>query len=185
MLKLQNVSVRFGGDAVIDNFSAEFSNGITALLGASGSGKTTLLRTIAGLQVYSGKIDGTKGKKIAMAFQDYRLFPTLSAKENVAITLSKNIDLEKLLMDLEVSEFADKKPHELSGGMKTRVSLARALGTDSDIILLDEPFAALNTKLKQRLAENMMPYLKDKIVVLVSHNKSDFELLRTDYTINL
>lgn len=185
MLKLQNVSVNFGGDAVIDNFSAEISHGITALLGASGKGKTTLLRTIAGLQEYSGKIDGVKGKKIAMAFQDYRLFPTLTAKENVAITLSKNIDLERLLLDLEVSEFADKKPNELSGGMKTRVSLARALGTDSDIILLDEPFAALNTKLKQRLAENMMPYLKDKIVVLVSHNKSDFELLRTDYTINL
>lgn len=185
MLKLQNVSVFFNGVAVINNFNAEIPVGITALIGASGGGKTTLLRAIAGLQKHDGEINGTKDKRVAMAFQDYRLFPTLSAKENVAVTLSKGTNLEKLLEDLEVTEFANKKPHELSGGMKTRVSLARALGSDADIILLDEPFSALNAKLKQRLAENMQPYLKDKTVILVSHNKSDFELLRPDYTINL
>ena len=185
MIKLKNVSVAFNGVTVIDEFSAEIPKGITALTGASGSGKTTLLRAIAGLQKYEGSIDGTKGKRIAFAFQDYRLFPTLSAKDNVSITLSKNAHLEKLLEDMQISDFKDKKPSELSGGMKTRVSLARALSNDADIILLDEPFSALNTKLKQRLAENMLPYLKDKTVILVSHNKSDFELLKPDNTINI
>ncbi len=185
MIKIKNLSVSFDGAKAIEKFNAEIPLGITALCGASGGGKTTLLRAIAGLQNHDGEILGTEGKKIAIAFQDYRLFPSLTAKENISICLSPDINLEKLLDDMKVSDFADKKPHELSGGMKARVSLARAIGYDADIILLDEPFSALNQKLKQQLAENILPYLNGKTVIIVSHNKNDFALLPINNTINI
>ena len=178
MIELKNVSISFGGEPIITDFNAKIDIGITALCGASGIGKTTLLRVIAGLQKHEGEIIGTKDKKIAVAFQDYRLFPGLSAKDNIALCKAPSIDLEKLLLDLQVQDFADKKPSELSGGMEARVSLGRALGNDADIILLDEPFSALDSELKQVLAKNILPYLKGKTVIIVTHNQEDLELLK-------
>lgn len=185
MITLKNVSVDFKNECAISDFSAEFKSGITALLGVSGSGKTTLLRAIAGLQEFKGEIEGTENKKIAFSFQDYRLFPTISAQENILLAKSDNIDLDKLLQDLKITDFKNKKPHELSGGMKARVSLARALGSDADIVLLDEPFSALNAELKAEIAVNILPYLKDKTVILVTHNPEDLNLLNPQKIINI
>ncbi len=185
MIELKHIYVSFNGVPVITGFNGQFDSGITALCGASGIGKTTLLRVIAGLQKYEGEITGISNKKVAVAFQDYRLFESLSAKDNIALCKAPSIDLEKLLLDLQVKDFEDKKPHELSGGMQARVSLGRALGNDSDIVLLDEPFSALDLELKQVLAANIIPYLKGKTVIIITHNREDLELIKPDRIIEI
>lgn len=185
MIELKNLSVSFGGAPVISNLNAKFNSGITALCGASGVGKTTLLRAIAGLQNFEGEIIGTHNKKISFAFQDYRLFESLSAKANIELCKSQNIDIKKLLTDLQIQDFADKKPNELSGGMQARVSLGRALGNDADIVLLDEPFSALDLELKMTIAKSIIPYLLGKTVIIVTHNQEDLELLKPNKIIDI
>ena len=185
MIELKNLSVSFGGEPVISNLNADFDVGINALCGASGIGKTTLLRAIAGLQKFEGEIIGTHNNKISFAFQDYRLFDSLSAKANIELCKSQNIDIQKLLADLQIQDFADKKPNELSGGMQARVSLGRALGNDADIVLLDEPFSALDLGLKKAIAKSITPYLMGKTVIIVTHNQEDLELLKPDKIIEI
>ncbi len=181
MVKLNNVSLTLGGRKIIDGFSAEFMPGTaTALLGASGCGKTTLLRLIAGLE-RADKGEVIRDGKVSFAFQEPRLLPDRTALQNINFVLGdgdKTLDeAQKWLKRAELGQDGDKLPSELSGGMKQRISLVRALAFEADILLLDEPFAALDGALKQRMMELVKEYSKGKTVVFVTHDRSEAEYL--------
>ena len=173
---IKNLYKKFQEKIIFDNFCYDFDeNGLYVLVGKSGRGKTTLLRIIAGLDTnYSGYV--TK-KKASYAFQEYRLFPVLTALENVtkilweAPTEEQILEAKSLLHTLDFSE-ADMAlyPRALSGGMKQRVSLCRAILADRDILLLDEPFKELDDTLCKKLRTLLKKEAEHRLVILTTHN---------------
>lgn len=173
-ITIENVSKAFGAYPAINNVKFEIPKGnFVALLGPSGSGKTTLLRLIAGLErLDSGRIlyngvdysnKNVKERKVGFVFQHYALFKHMTVFENVAFGLrvkprlfrpSKLEIKEKvysLLKFVQLEHLADRYPSQLSGGQKQRIALARALAVEPDVLLLDEPFGALDAKVRQEL----------------------------------
>ncbi len=169
-LRFENVTRRFGSFTAVDSVSLEIEKGeVFSLLGPSGCGKTTLLRMAAGFDVPDeGRIflDGVDithlppdQRPVNTVFQSYALFPHLSIRENIAFgpKLSKRSpaeirgEVERMLELVDLTAHADKKPTQLSGGQKQRVAIARALVNKPKVLLLDEPLAALDLKLRQRL----------------------------------
>ena len=169
-LRFENVTKRFGSFTAVDDVTLEIEHGKTfSLLGPSGCGKTTLLRMAAGFEAPDeGRIllDGhditdlpPEKRPLNTVFQNYALFPHLSVRENIAfgLKIAKHSKAEiarqvdRMLELVDLAEHADKKPHLLSGGQKQRVGIARALANQPRVLLLDEPLAALDLKLRQRL----------------------------------
>ncbi|WED66902.1 ABC transporter ATP-binding protein [Synoicihabitans lomoniglobus] len=169
-IELQNVTKRYGDITVVDNVSLQLTKGeVFSLLGPSGSGKTTLLRMLAGfIEPDEGHIlvngrDLTHvpphQRPINTVFQNYALFPHLTIRENIAfgLTVAKRPAAEierevKRMLDLtQMHAHADKKPTQISGGQKQRVAIARALINQPELLLLDEPLAALDLKLRQHM----------------------------------
>jgi spermidine/putrescine transport system ATP-binding protein len=193
---LKNVSKTKNGHVIFDNISLEIPSGeFFALLGPSGCGKTTLLRLIAGLEkvdsgrIFLGNIDITNEpvhkRKINVVFQNYALFPHLSVFDNVAYSLviqKKPKDeiaykVRKLLKAFHLDDHIFKKPFELSGGQQQRVAIARAIVSEPEVLLLDEPLAALDFKLREKLLIELID-LQDKLLttfVYVTHDQ--FEAL--------
>ena len=179
------------------NFSIP-NQGITALLGPSGSGKSTILRILAGLETPQyGRVinadtvwfDSRKNinvppqkRNIGVVFQDYALFSHLTVAQNVAYGLSKRDAQEKLnlwLDRLHIWEYRDRFPHQLSGGQRQRVAIARAMATEPDLLLLDEPFSALDVNLRQYLRDELNTIIQEINcpVVLVTHDLNDARFL--------
>lgn len=154
MIVLDKVSKSYPSGPVYKDFSLSIEEGkITCLLGASGCGKTTLLNMLAGLLPYQGRIAGVPGR-VSYIFQEERLLPNLTVRGNVALVLGRRADAGRvadILKKVELSGKEDAFPAELSGGQAQRVSIARAFAYPSGLILMDEPFASLDTALKIRL----------------------------------
>ena len=171
------------GKPVLTDLSFEILPGEKVFLSApSGKGKTTLLRILCGLEkADSGTVEGLDPQSVSYCFQEPRLFPQLTALQNVVCVLSDPKQAEprarELLAELDLGDAADKLPHELSGGMKQRVALARALLADRPILLLDEPFAALDAELKGRVRQTVAEVCRDKTLILVSHHGEDGDVL--------
>ena len=171
------------------------------IVGSSGCGKSTLLSVLAGLQnatsgsvkINGKEIDGP-GTDRAVVFQNYSLFPWMTALRNVAFAvyetskknkkISKREALEiakKYLHNVELDGFENKLPGELSGGMQQRVAIARAMACDPDILLMDEPFGALDAKIRENLQKLLLHLWrideKKKTVVFVTHDLNEAELL--------
>ena len=153
---------------------------IVCIVGASGCGKSTLLHLIAGLDdPTSGQI-GVTGGGTAIMFQDAALFPWLSVAENVEFPLSvqgmpksaRRARVQELLELVHLEPFAKRQPHELSGGMRQRVALARALAHASHVLLMDEPFAALDAMMRDKLHEDLERIVQSTglTVLFVTHN---------------
>ena len=185
MLKITNLSFSFDKKNILEDFSLELKKGeILAVMGPSGYGKTTLLGLIAGLlKPQKGEIENTF-QKVSYIFQEPRLFPWLTVKENLLAVMDKKDENSEMtvLECLELvglSDSVDKYPEELSGGMKSRASLARALAFGGDLFLLDEPFAALDEDLRNDLLIKLKDYLRahNASAILVTHNKEDAEKL--------
>jgi NitT/TauT family transport system ATP-binding protein len=183
LLTLAHVTRRFGETLVLDDISFEVKRGgITALIGASGSGKTTLLRLIARLvKPGSGEIESTQSDlRIGYVFQQAALMPWATVADNVA--LPQQLDgrrddkaVAQALASVGLADRAAARPHELSGGQQMRVSIARALASSPDLLLLDEPFAALDEITRQNLC-NMIAGLNRSLgltMVFVTHNISE------------
>ncbi|MBQ7333560.1 MAG: ABC transporter ATP-binding protein [Clostridia bacterium] len=172
---------RFKNKLIFENFSYEFQNkGLYAVIGESGRGKTTLLRLIAGLdKKFKGEIIGGGFNNVSVAFQEYRLFPALSALENITEATATSYETaENMLLELGFSkEDTLLRPSELSGGMKQRVSLARAFLKKTPILLLDEPTKELDAELKTKLYKLIENESKSRLVIFVSHNESDIKAL--------
>ena len=183
MLKMTNVTFAFDKKNIINDFSMELNKGeILAVMGTSGCGKTTLLGLMAGLlKPQEGEIENSF-EKISYVFQEPRLFPWLTVKENLlAVMDDKDENTLKTVTEclalVGLEDALDKYPNELSGGMKSRVSLARALAFGGDLFLLDEPFAALDEDLRISLAGKVKEYLRANgtSAILVTHNREDAE----------
>ena len=186
MIKLTSVSKAFDQKTVLSGFSLTVNDGEhIAIMGESGCGKTTLLRIIANLeQVDSGMIEGYDSSMVSYVFQESRLFDSLTALDNVACvsTLPYKEARPKALVILEklgLRESAKLYPAELSGGMAQRVSIARAMMANTPILLLDEPFSALDDATRAEVIEILSEFTKDKTLILVTHSRCDAELLAT------
>lgn len=197
-IHIKDVSKAFGTYPAVVDINLEIATGdFVALLGPSGSGKTTLLRLIAGLEILdSGKIlfndiDYTnktvKERKVGFVFQHYALFKHMSIFENIAFGLkvrpwklrpSKKVVEEKvfeLLKLVQLEHLADRYPSQLSGGQRQRIALARALAVEPEVLLLDEPFGALDAKVRQEL-RHWLREIHQKLnitTVFVTHDQEE------------
>lgn len=175
MLNIKNLSYKYGKNLVIDDLSYEFECGkVTAILGESGIGKTTLLNLISDLIHAPNGTVNTDLSKISYVFQEPRLFDWMSTLENVS-TVSDDDTAKKLLSELGLADSLLKYPQELSGGMKQRVSIARALAYNPDLVLLDEPFKGLDPDMRREISELVFKYLKNKTVIMVTHDAIDLD----------
>lgn len=171
-MKINNLTKKFGKKTIFRNASFEFvEKGVTYIIGESGVGKTTLLRIIARLDKdYKGEII-SNCDKISYIFQEPRLFSNLTVGENISVVNDNSRNsVSEVLSLLELENEISSLPSSLSGGMKMRLSLARAIYYDADVILMDEPFAALDDDLKERILPKIFKKLENKTVIIVSHN---------------
>ncbi len=174
-MKIKIIKKAFADKIVFDNLSLEIPEGkITFIMGKSGCGKTTLLKMIAGLDKdFIGQIEKSS-EHISCVFQEPRLFPAISVKQNIELVQKgTNIDICEILKLVELENDANEYPNNLSGGMKMRASLARALYHNGDIFLMDEPFSAIDENMKSRLIPRVLQLLKNKTVIIVSHDLED------------
>ncbi len=199
-LSIRGVSKRFGDVVALNDVSLDICEGeFFSLLGGSGCGKTTLLRVLTGLERPStGKIfiDGQDmtstpphGRPVNMMFQSYALFPHMNVFSNVGFGLRQEripkAELARRVEDalalVEMSDFARRKPHQLSGGQRQRVALARAVVKRPKLLLLDEPLAALDKKLRERTALELKD-IQERVgitFVLVTHDQEEAMNLST------
>lgn len=174
MLKINNLYKTYGDKTVISDLSFSCPDrGVIAIMGASGIGKTTLLNIIAGLVAFDSGEVCNSFKKTSYKFQEPRLLDWLTAKENISSVMPKGGDADKWLEAVGLLDSAEKYPSELSGGMQQRVSLARALAYGGDLLLLDEPFSAVDADTKQRLIALIKDYSKNNAVILVTHDLAE------------
>lgn len=191
---VENVSKQFGSFKAVDNVSLEIGSGsLVALLGPSGSGKSTLLRLIAGLELPdSGKIlltgkDATyqsvQERNIGFLFQHYALFKHMTVRKNIAFGLEirkapkakVKARVEELLELVQLGGLGDRYPSQLSGGQRQRVALARALAPEPKVLLLDEPFSALDARVRKDLRA-WLRKLHDEVhvtTVFVTHDQEE------------
>jgi sulfate transport system ATP-binding protein len=190
-IRLSGVRKQFGATLVVDGVDLCIPSGkLVALLGPSGCGKTTLLRIIAGLErpdagaVLTDEVDVTatpvRSRNTGFVFQSYALFPHMTVFENVAYGLAVRRRpkaeiarrVGELLALIQLEPFAERRPHQLSGGQRQRVSLARALASEPGVLLLDEPFAALDATVRRSLRRwlRRLHQVTHVTTVLVTHD---------------
>ncbi len=191
---VENVSKRFGSFCAVDQVSLEIKTGsLVALLGPSGSGKSTLLRLISGLEMPdSGKIlltgrdatyESVQDRNIGFVFQHYALFKHMTVRKNIAFGLELQkvpkakvkARVEELLALVQLAGLGDRYPSQLSGGQRQRVALARALAVEPKVLLLDEPFGALDAKVRKELRA-WLRRLHDEVhvtTVFVTHDQEE------------
>jgi sulfate transport system ATP-binding protein len=200
-LSALNISKHFGRTAALDNVSIEVKSGqLVALLGPSGSGKTTLLRIMAGLDFPDPGCPGrllfngrdvmdlpARKRKVGMVFQHYALFRNMNVFDNVAFGLdvlkkderpSKAAIADRvheLLAKVHLEGYESRMPHQLSGGQRQRVALARAVATSPEILLLDEPFGALDAKVRKELRRWLRTFQDEEklTTVFVTHDQEE------------
>lgn len=191
IIEVRNIRKSYGKHVVLQDISFSIKSGeILSIVGSSGSGKSTILKILSGMtEDFEGRVfyDGTdvtktsmRERKFIMMFQDFQLFPHMSVFDNVAFGLKMEkfpkervkTEVEEYLELVELTEHRDKYPSELSGGQKQRVALIRALAVKPRLLLLDEPFSSLDTRLRETLRESTFSLIKKfKIpTVFVTHD---------------
>lgn len=192
MITFENASITFTANGnkinVINNFNATINdNDFTCILGPSGCGKTTLLNLISGFQtttrgkvLINNSLASKSGVKTSYVFQGHNIFPWKTVRQNIAFGLGpkkiddadKNQRIEKIAKEVGLVDYLDSYPKSLSGGMKQRVGIARALIGEPDIILMDEPFAALDALTASKARKLLIKLYKERpvTIVFVTHN---------------
>jgi len=194
MLSINNFSISFNETKILEDINFDVKQGeIVTLLGSSGCGKTTILRAIAGLQkehdgnicigdtCVSSKEVYKQDREVGYIFQDYALFPHLNVEENISFALDKlskkdrNKRVDQLLEQFDIIAHKNKQIHQLSGGQQQRVAIARAMANKPKILLLDEPFANLDSQLRYKTKMWLKNLIKkyNLSAVLVTHDKKE------------
>ena len=187
MIRIESLTKKFGQQTVFENLNLNIPlNKTTVLSGPSGSGKTTLLRIIAGLDSdYTGNISGVPGA-VSFMFQEDRLLPWRSVKGNIEFVLKSVMEesetdaaIARILEGIRLSGHEDKFPSSLSGGMKRRASLARALCYPYELLILDEPFNGLDSQLKDDILLLFKKLFVDteKTAIIVTHDREVIQKL--------
>ena len=199
ILEIKDVSHSYGdNETTLRNLNLQVNKGEkVAILGPSGSGKSTLLRLIAGLEKpqsgsisIKGEIVSTKDlvvapekRKLGLVVQEKALFPHLTVKENITFGIKKRSDKNKTVSELcllfKIDHLADKYPHEISGGEQQRTALARSMAPKPELLMLDEPFNALDQELKGALYSELSQIFEERkqTILLVSHDLKEAEVL--------
>jgi NitT/TauT family transport system ATP-binding protein len=180
-IRVVSLNKAFGSHAVLKNANMVFPAGkCTAVMGDSGCGKTTLLRILMGLEPYdSGEIAGTP-KYIGVVFQEDRLLSEFSVLSNIAFAADRGVTKELILRhlaELGLRERARQSAGELSGGMKRRVAIARAMLAKKELLLLDEPFKGLDAQNRDRTAAYIKRHSEGVTTILVTHDADEVALM--------
>jgi len=186
-IRVERVAKRFGVFQALEGADLQVAEGeFICLIGASGCGKSTLLRIIAGFETatdgyvfINGQQVTAPGPERGMVFQDYGLFPWLSVRDNIGFgPVARGLPkrqiretVDRFIEMIGLQEFADNYPHQLSGGMKQRVAIARVLANDARVVLMDEPFGALDAMTRERLQDELLEiWARTKLtVIFVTH----------------
>ena len=196
MLEFLNISHKYEKKMILKEFSMKLEAGeVVSLLGPSGCGKTTLLKIASGIEkLQKGEIRlndeiissfnfhlNPDKRKIGYVFQDCALFPHLTVIENIFFGIKKNSKekilqkIQNLMDEIDISDLANNYPHELSGGQQQQVALVRAMASDPKIIFLDEPYSNLDTRLKEKIRDQMLHILREHKIsaLLVTHDPDE------------
>ena len=196
MFEFINISHSYNNNIVLDNFSMKLIKGeVVSLLGPSGCGKTTLLRLASGIEkVQQGEIKlnneivssskfhlNPEKRGIGYVFQDCALFPHLTILQNIFFGLNKieiikqTQKIQNLMNEINISELSNYYPHELSGGQQQQVALVRAMASNPKMILLDEPYSNLDSRLKEKIRDQMLHILREYNIsaLLVTHDPEE------------
>lgn len=191
-IEMKNVNKSYDNKYILKDFNHTFKKGETTFVtGESGIGKTTLIRMLLGLENEdSGEIKGADGLKKSAVFQDDCLCENLSIYLNIKLVCD-DISKEKLKAELEkigLKDLQDRRVRELSGGMKRRVAILRALCSEFDLLILDEPFKGLDHQNKEKVMDYILKKTENKTLIIVTHDREEekyFSLRRKCKYINL
>ena len=182
LLKIDGLTKKFDGETVINDltYSIEGKFFLT-ILGSSGCGKTTLLRILSGVLKPDGGTVRLSSKRLAFVFQDDRLIPWITARENIEIA-SPGCDVNGYLRLVGLEDHGGKYPSQMSGGMKRRLNIARAIAFEPDLILMDEPFNSLDVVMKDHLLEEIKEIWHERklSIVMVTHDPREAARLSTE-----
>jgi len=206
ILELKNLSHSYDGSEIsLKNISLTVNKAEkVSILGPSGSGKSTLLRLIAGLEKpYSGTITiqgkvvsdqdhlvAPEKRNVGLVVQNKALFPHLTVEKNIGFGIRKNQEKTKIISDLlslfKIEHLSNKYPHEISGGEQQRTAIARSMAPGPELLMLDEPFSALDRELKEELYAELNQIFKERqqTIMLVTHDLDEAKVL-SDKQINL
>ncbi len=206
ILEIKDLSHSYNRDEIsLKNISLTINKSEkVSILGPSGSGKSTLLRLIAGLEKpYSGTIDiqgkivsstnqivAPEKRNVGLVVQDKALFPHLTVEKNIGFGIRKNQEKTKIISDLlslfKIEHLSKKYPHEISGGEQQRTAFARSMAPNPELLMLDEPFSALDKELKEELYADLSQIFKERkqTIILVTHDIDEAKVL-SEKQINL
>lgn len=179
---IKNLNFAYRENVIFRDLNMELpTNGVSCIMGGSGAGKTTLLNCISRQQHFDGNIEyGKEGASFAYVFQQPRLIPSMTVEDNIKFVLPKDLSKEQVeervndvIIKLQLEECRKSYPSKISGGQAGRASLARALVKDCDVLLMDEPFKGLDIKLKKEILSLLIPLIKQKSVIFVTHDVED------------
>jgi NitT/TauT family transport system ATP-binding protein len=177
-IRLEHIYKKFDRNNVLTDVSMTLEEGkISCIMGASGSGKTTLMNILMGfLKPDSGDLKGLEGKRIAAMFQEDRLIEHWDAIRNVQLVCGKNITasvVKEHFMEVGLTEYENKPVKTLSGGMRRRVALVRAMLAEGNLLILDEPFKGLDEDLRQQVIQYVIRLSADKTAIIVTHERDE------------
>lgn len=189
-IRVEHIDKYYGEQEVFRNFSYTFREGkTTCVMGMSGCGKTTLFRLLLGLdQPENGKIAGVPFGRLAAVFQENRLCENLSAVSNLRLVCKRKLTEEEIrqaFLKVGLEEVWQKPVRDLSGGMKRRVAILRALFAEAECILMDEPLKGLDAETKKRTADYIRMQAKGKTLLVITHDETETDLLGADEVLRL
>ncbi len=178
MINISNLTFSYDDKNIFSDFSLEIKSGEKIWLsGPSGCGKTTLIKLILGLlKPQKGEIN-TSGTTTSVVFQENRLLPFYTVMQNIELVGGNAKKAKKILESLDIADTENLYPASLSGGMKRRAAIARALAIEFDTLVLDEPFNGIDEKNLQSATECIKKFTADKTIILITHNPEEARLL--------